>query len=222
MAGTAAALFDVDGTLVDSNYQHAFAWWEALRQHGHTVPIASAHRAVGMGTDQLLDHLLGPDRDEDETDALSAAHQALAARFWPSLTALPGAADLIRSCARRGWRTVLASSASARELEVLRAVVDADDALTAATSADDVEHAKPAPDVVGAALRRVQGDPERSVLIGDTVWDVRAARRAGVRCVAVLTGGFSRQELNAAGAMEVYESTGDLLEHLDKSVLARP
>ena len=111
MAGSPAALFDVDGTLVDNNYQHALAWWEALRQHGHTVPIAAAHRAVGMGTDQLLDRLLGADRDPGETAALAAAHQALAARFWPSLTTLPGAAALVRSCARRGWRTVLATSA---------------------------------------------------------------------------------------------------------------
>jgi HAD superfamily hydrolase (TIGR01509 family) len=222
MAGTAAALFDVDGTLVDSNYQHALAWWEALREYGHTVTLASAHRAVGMGTEQLLDHLIGADRDPCQTELLDAAHQALVARFWPSLTALPGASALIRTCARRGWRTVLATSASARELGVLRQIVDADDALTAVTSADDVDKAKPAPDVVSAALRQVGADPARSVMIGDTVWDVRAARRAGVRCISVMTGGSSRQELHAAGAVEVYEGPSDLLEHLKESVLDDP
>jgi HAD superfamily hydrolase (TIGR01509 family) len=218
----AAVLFDVDGTLVDSNYQHAIAWWEALRQHGHTVPIAAAHRAVGMGTDQLLDHLLGTDRDPAQTEPLAAAHAALAARFRPSLTALPGAAALIRTCVRRGWQTVLASSASARELEVMRRIVDADDAITAATGADDVERAKPAPDVVGTALRRVDGDPARSVMIGDTVWDVRAARRAGVRCIGVMSGGHSRGGLHAAGAIEVYETTADLLDRIGESALAHP
>jgi HAD superfamily hydrolase (TIGR01509 family) len=221
-AGNAAVLFDVDGTLVDSNYQHALAWWEALRQYGHTVPVAVTHRAVGMGTEQLLDHVLGEGRDRSETGDLAAAHDALAARYWPALTPLPGAADLVRACAQRGWRTVLASSASARELRVLSEILDVDDALAAATSGDDVEDAKPAPDIVGAALRKVSGDPQRSVMVGDTVWDVRAARRAGVSCIGVLTGGFSRQELHTAGAVEVYESTSVLLENIDGSALAHP
>jgi phosphoglycolate phosphatase-like HAD superfamily hydrolase len=220
MTETAAVLFDVDGTLVDSNYQHALAWWEALRQYGHTVPLAFVHRAVGMGTDQLLDHLLGERRDPDETGALAAAHQALAARFWPTLTALPGAGELVRTCARRGLNTVLASSASARELDVLRKVLDADDAITAATSSDDIAEAKPEPDVIGTALRRVEGDPARSVMIGDAVWDVRAAARAGVPCIAVLTGGSSRQELRDAGAVEVYETPAELVEGFDRSMLA--
>lgn len=222
MTGTSAALFDVDGTLVDSNYQHALAWWEALRQYGHTVPLAATHRAVGMGTDQLLDRLLGTDRDADESAAIAAAHEALAARFWPSLTALPDASALIRACARRGWSTVLATSASARELDVLRKIVDAEDVLAAVTSGDDVERAKPAPDVVGTALRRVGADPARSVMIGDTAWDIRAAQRAGVRCIGVTTGGSDRRELMAAGAIEVYEGASDLLEHFEDSVLADP
>src|SRR5579875_3649085 len=122
MAGTAAALFDVDGTLVDSTYLHTVSWWETLREYGHTVPMALIGRSIGLGTEQLLDHVLGPDRDKDETDALDTAHKALYSRFWPTLTPLPGAADLLRACADRGWTVVLASSASARELEVLRKV----------------------------------------------------------------------------------------------------
>jgi len=219
----AAAVFDVDGTLVDSGYFHTIAWWEALRQYGHTAPMSRIQRSIGMGSSKLLDNVLGEDRNRDETETLDEAHTALVARFWPSFTLLPGARDLLRACAERGWRVVIASSASARELEVLLKVIDADDAIAAVTGADDVDQAKPAPDVVGAALRKVGADPARSVMIGDTVWDVQAAERAGgVRCVSVLTGGFSRTELREAGAVEVYEDAAALAAALDQSILGAP
>lgn len=220
--GRAAAVFDIDGTLVDSGYFHTLAWWEALRQYGHTVPMARIQRSIGMGTGYLLDNVLGVNRDKDETEALDAAHTALVARFWPSFTALPGARELLGECAERGWKVVLATSASARELEVLLKVIDADDAITAVTGADDVEEAKPAPDVVGAALRKVDADPARSVMVGDTVWDVRAAERAGIRCVTVLTGGLCRAELLDEGAVEAHEHTAALLAELGASVLGSP
>jgi HAD superfamily hydrolase (TIGR01509 family) len=218
----AAAVFDVDGTLVDSGYLHTLAWWEALRGFGHTVPMARIQRCIGMGTGMLLDHLLGDDRDPEETEPLDAAHQALIARFWPTLTALPGAAPLLRACAERGWKVVVATSASDCELEVLLKVVDADDAISAVTTADDVDQAKPASDVVEVALRKVGADPAHSIMIGDTVWDVEAADRAGVRCVGVLTGGFSRAELLDAGAVAAYQDTAELLAGLDESVLRDP
>lgn len=221
MTGT-AALFDVDGTLVDSGYLHTVSWWEALRQHGHTVPMSLVNRSIGMGTDQLLNHLLGEDRDQDETDSLDAAHSALYSRFWPTLVPLPGAAALLRACADRGWAVVLASSASERELEVLRKVIDADDVITAVTGADDVSASKPAPDLVEVALKKVGADPARSVLVGDTVWDVQAARKAGVRCVTVQTGGFSSSELTTAGAAEVHADTASLLTAISGSLLGRP
>jgi HAD superfamily hydrolase (TIGR01509 family) len=225
MAGSeskGAALFDVDGTLVDSGYLHTLAWWEALRGLGHTVPMARIQRCIGLGTGTLLDHLLGDDRDPAETEPLDAAHHALAARFWPTLTSLPGAAPLLRACAERGWRVVVASSASERELEVLLKVIDADDAISAVTSSDDVEEAKPASDVVEVALRKVGADPARSVMIGDTVWDVEAASRAGVRSAGVLTGGFSRAELLDAGAVAAYQDAAELLAGLDESILRDP
>jgi len=217
-----AAVFDVDGTLVDSCYLHTLAWWEALRRYGHTVPMARIQRCIGMGAGALLDRLLGDDRDPSETGLLKDAHQALVSRFWPSLTALPGAAAVLRACAERGWQVVVASSASQQELEVLLKVIDADDAISAVTSADDVDEAKPAADVVEVALRKVDVDPMRSVMIGDTVWDVEAAGGAGVRCVSVLTGGFSRAELFEAGAVAVYRDAADLLSHMDVSVLSDP
>ncbi|HEV2633599.1 MAG TPA: HAD family hydrolase [Actinocrinis sp.] len=220
MADSSAVLFDVDGTLIDSNYLHTVTWWEALHQNGHTVPMALVHRSIGMGTDQLLDHVLGEDRDRDETETLDAAHQALYGRYWPSLVPFAGAAHLLRACAARGWTVVLASSASQRELDVLRKVLDADDAIAAATNSDDVDTSKPAPDLVSEALKKVGADSARSFLVGDTVWDVQAAARAGVRCLAVQSGGFSRDELLTAGAAEVYEDVATLLAHLDDSLLA--
>ncbi|AUG81694.1 haloacid dehalogenase [Kitasatospora sp. MMS16-BH015] len=222
MTRNTAALFDVDGTLLDTAYLHTLAWWEALLQYDREVPAARVHRAVGMGADQLLDHLLGEHRDHEEDEAITAAHDALYASSWPKLRPLPGAAELLRACARRGWRVVLASSASGRELEVLRAALDAEDAITTATSGDDVAATKPAPDLVHAALTAAETPPGRAVFVGDTVWDVIAAGEAGVPCVAVQSGGFAAQELLGAGAAEVHRDTGELLDRLDGSLLARP
>jgi HAD superfamily hydrolase (TIGR01509 family) len=217
-----AALFDVDGTLVDTSYLHAVTWWQALRQAGHTVPMAQVHRAVGLGTDQLLDHLLGKDRDPQETDTLSAAHSALYATYRPSLQPLPGAARLLRACAERGWTVVLATSAKKEELKALRQALDADDVIADAVTDDDVDTAKPAPDLVEQALNKADTTAQYAVFIGDTPWDVRAAHRAGVRCIGVLSGGVSRSELLDAGAEEVYEDTDDLADRLDHSLLRAP
>ncbi|MFF4342291.1 HAD family hydrolase [Kitasatospora sp. NPDC001540] len=218
----AAALFDVDGTLVDTVYLHTLAWWQALAQYGHEVDAARIHRAIGMGSDQLLDHLLGDDRDRSEDDALSAAHLALYAQHWPGLRAFPGAGDLLRECGRRGWRVVLSTSASGRELDVLRRVLDADDAVYAVTDADGVDASKPAPDLVRRALEQASAAAERSVFVGDSVWDVQAAGRAGTPCVGVETGGFAAAELRGTGAVEVHPSVGALLDGLDRSALAHP
>ncbi|PYC70626.1 HAD family hydrolase [Streptomyces tateyamensis] len=222
MTSTPAALFDVDGTLLDTVYLHTLAWWEALRQYDRPVPAARCHRAVGMGADQLLDHLLGQDGDREDDAAITAAHDALYARFWPAIRPLPGAAALLRACAERGWQVVLASSAGERELAVLRRALDADDVITAVTSADDVTATKPAPDLVRVALDRAGSDPEHAVFVGDTVWDVTAAGRAGVACIAVQSGGFAAQELRGAGAAEVHRDTAELLAGLDRSLLGRP
>src|SRR4051794_22258585 len=148
----AGILFDVDGTLVDTTYLHTVAWWEALRQHDNDVPMAEIHRSIGMGSDRILEHLLGPDRDSDADDAVVTAHDILYGAWWERLRPLPGAADLLRECAKRGLSVVLASSAKETELKQLRRVVDADDVITAATSSSDAESSKPAPDILQAAL----------------------------------------------------------------------
>ncbi|MFD9124773.1 HAD family hydrolase [Kitasatospora sp. NPDC059571] len=218
----AAALFDVDGTLLDTNYLHTLAWSEAFAQFGHAPAMARIHGAIGMGADLLLGHLLGEDRDRDEDEAISRAQQALFARFWPRLRPFDGAAALLRELKRRGWTIVLASSASARDLAVMRRVLDADDAIDDATGADDVDASKPAPDLVRAALVKAGAAPGEALFVGDTLWDVQAAGTAGVACIAVLSGGFGERALRAAGALEVHADVGQLLADLDGSALAGP
>ncbi|WP_433887609.1 HAD family hydrolase [Streptomyces sp. CA-111067] len=221
-AARGAVLFDVDGTLMDTVYLHTCAWWEAFRQQGHRVTMARIHRSIGMGSDHLLDALLGEDRDHDEDATLSAAHDTLYAQYWDRLAPLPGASGLLRACAGRGWQVVLASSAKGREAEVMIDALDAEGAITAVTTADDVSSSKPAPDLVQQALEKAGVPAGRAVFVGDAAWDAEAARKAGVRCLGVLTGGWSRQELTEAGAEAVYDTPAELLAHLDDSALAAP
>jgi HAD superfamily hydrolase (TIGR01509 family) len=215
-------LFDVDGTLVDTAYLHTVAWWQAFRQAGLTVQMAQVHRAIGMGSDHLLEHLLGSDRDKDRDSALGASHDALFAAYWPNLQPLEGAAHLLRACHHRGWRVVLATSAKQPELSAMRSALDAEASIDAITGADDVQSSKPAPDLVERALERAEVPPERAVFVGDTRWDVEAAARAGVPCIGMLSGGWSRAELEQAGAVEVYEGPAELLGALDGSLLSQP
>ncbi|WP_420309623.1 HAD family hydrolase [Streptomyces sp. YS-B37] len=215
-----AAIFDVDGTLVDTNHLHVVTWWEAFRQGGHRVPMRDIHRAVGLGGGDLIEHLLGKDRDRDEDEKFVAAHHALYATYFERLPALAAAGDLLRELAGQGWTIVLATSASGAELAALRRAIDADDVILGAASADDVSDGKPAPDPVQQA-RELAGVPsERAVFVGDTVWDMKAAVRDGVTPVAVLSGGIPRADLEAAGAHAVYRDPADLLERLDTSVFA--
>jgi len=203
-------LFDVDGTLVDTNYLHAVCWAEALRQNGHAVQTAVVHRSIGMATDELLTHLLGDDRDRSQDDSLADAHLTLYRQHWGRLTTLPGATDLLRRCADVGLQVVLASSASDEELAMLRRVIGADDAITAATSADDADAGKPSPDILLVALDKAGLAAQDALLVGDSVWDAHAARRAGLPFVAVTCGGTSAAELREAGAVEVWENAADL------------
>jgi HAD superfamily hydrolase (TIGR01509 family) len=207
-----AVLFDVDGTLVDTTYLHTVAWWEAFAQAGHDVPMAPIHRAIGMGSDKMLDALRPAGRDKSADSDLTTAHAALYSVYWSRLRPLPGAARLLRACHDRGLRVVLAGSANPEELDVLRAALDADDAIDAATSAGDADASKPDPDLVQVALEQAGAAAAESVFVGDSVWDVQASRKAGLPCVGVLTGGTSRGELTEAGAVAVYETPADLLE----------
>ncbi len=216
----AAVLIDVDGTLVDTNYLHAVTWWQAFGDAGHTVEMAEIHRAIGMGSDHLLDHLLGENRDRSGDEGLSDAHTRYYRGYWERLASLPGAADLLRTCHVSGLRVVLSSSAKPDEMAVLRRAIGADDAIDEVVSSGDVESTKPAPDLVEVALRKAGVRAGQALFIGDSVWDVHAAARAGVPCLALTCGGTSAAELRDAGAVSVHDNPADLLRHLDTSPLS--
>ncbi|MET9622852.1 HAD family hydrolase [Streptomyces sp. NPDC006464] len=209
-----AALFDVDGTLTDTNALHVTCWWEAFRQAGHRIPTHAVHQALGLPGPDLLTHLLGPGHDREQGERISTAHDVLYATYFDRLGPLPGAPDLLRTLASDGWRVVLVTSASGAELEALRRAIDADDAVHATTSADDVDRGKPHPEPVHQALELAGASADRAVFIGDSVWDMKAAGRAGVRSAALLCGGIARAELEAAGAGEVHQDPADLLRTL--------
>ncbi|WP_371667760.1 HAD family hydrolase [Streptomyces sp. NBC_00289] len=212
-----AAVFDVDGTLVDTNHLHVVTWWEAFRQAGHRVPTHAIHRAVGLGSTDLVAHLLGDDRDKDQDAELSAAHKTLYGQYFDRLPALRDAGRLLRQLDGRGWAVVLATSAGGAELSALLRAIDADDAIRGTASADDVDAGKPAPEPVEHALELAGVPAERAVFVGDTVWDMEAGTRAGVRCVGLLCGGIPRADLTEAGAQAIYDDPAHLLSSLASS-----
>jgi len=215
-----AAVFDVDGTLVDTNHLHVTAWWEAFRQAGHTVPMHAIHRAIGLASDDLIDHLLGDERDRGQDGTIAAAHKALYGTYFDRLPAFQDAGNLLRALAEGGWTVVLATSASGTELKALRRAIDADDAISASAGADDVAAGKPAPDPVEHALELAGVPADRAVFVGDTVWDIRAGSKAGVACVGVLCGGIPRGDLEQAGAATIFLHPSHLLQSLADSPLA--
>ena len=219
MTKISAVLFDVDGTLVDTNYLHAVTWWEAFRQYGHHVAMARIHHAIGMGSDKLLDHLLPDHRNRAVDEEIRSVHTALYAPYWPRLRAFDGAADLLRACASRGLRVVLASSANDREMQALRDALDAEEAIAASTASTDVKESKPMPDIVQIALERGEVTSDAAVFVGDSIWDMGACKRAGLASIALLTGGTGREELPEAGAVEIYEGPAELFESLQNSLL---
>ncbi|WP_104179213.1 HAD family hydrolase [Arthrobacter sp. B0490] len=223
--GKPGVLFDVDGTLVDSNYQHTMAWWQAFRRFGHDVPAAEIHRAIGMGGDKLVAHLLGDDRDPDQDTELDATHSAVFSTYWPGLRAFEGAGDLVRRCADAGLTVVLASSASQQEVGVSRGIIDADDSISAATSSSDAENSKPSPDILQAALEAGGLEAADTVFVGDSVWDVIAAAELKIPTIGLASGGTSEAELRDAGAVEVYKDIRALLDAFDDGplqALAKP
>ncbi|RSD20893.1 HAD family hydrolase [Amycolatopsis eburnea] len=214
-----AVLFDVDGTLVDSNYLHVHAWHRAFAELGRAVDSWRVHRAIGKGSGKLLSTVLG----EDDAGRVGDEAKELHSRFYLEtadlLRPFDRAPDLVRALAARGVRVVLATSAGPDELKALRKVLDVDDVVTAIVSGADVDATKPDPEPVYAALERAGTAPEETVFVGDAVWDVHAAAKAGVRTVAVRSGGVSEAELTEAGAVAVYDDAAALLEGLEESVL---
>jgi HAD superfamily hydrolase (TIGR01509 family) len=213
------AVLDIDGTLVDTNYQHAIAWYRAFRQHGIALAIWRIHRHIGMGGDQLVSALTDEQTERELGDAIRESEKQRYLELIDEVEPMREARDLISELGQRGHVVVLASSAKADEVDHYLDLLDARDLADAWTTSADVEATKPEPDLVNAALERVGGAAMDAVMIGDTPWDVRAARSAGVNTIAVLTGGFAIEELRESGAIGVYESVAELRSRLDETPL---
>jgi HAD superfamily hydrolase (TIGR01509 family) len=214
------AILDVDGTLVDTNYQHALAWYRAFREHGLVLPAWRIHRHIGMGGDQLVQRLTDADVEQRLGDRIRARESDRYGEMIGEIEAMEGASELLCDLRSRDHTIVLASSAKQPEIEHYVDLLDARRLASGWTSADDVAATKPKPDLVNTALACVHARPEQAVMVGDSPWDVLAAGRAGVRTIAVMTGGFSEEELREAGAVEVYESVAELKEALDEAIVA--
>jgi HAD superfamily hydrolase (TIGR01549 family) len=207
------AILDVDGTLVDTNYHHAIAWFRAFRRQFITVPIWLLHRHIGMGGDQLVAAVAGDVVEERAGDRIREAESELYRELIDEVQPMEGSRELIEDLKDAGKAVVLASSAKEWEVEHYLELLDAAEIVDAWTTSADVESTKPQPDLIHAALDKVDGEGG-AMLIGDTVWDVEAAKRAGVETLAVLTGGFSEQELLDAGAKEVFTSVNEVRRSL--------
>jgi HAD superfamily hydrolase (TIGR01509 family) len=209
-------LFDVDGTLVDTNYLHVVAWWQAFRSQGRDVSMRDLHRTVGQGSDRFVSSILGR-----EDRKVRDAHADFYGQWKHQLVTFPGAAELLRTTKKSGFAVVLATSASEAEAEHLTAAIDADDAIDVVTTNADVDASKPDPDIVHTALTKAGLQPQDAVFVGDTVWDVEAAWRAGVPCIGVCSGGISATELRDAGAVAVYVDVAALLDDFDAAIVER-
>ncbi|HEX6582172.1 MAG TPA: HAD family hydrolase [Thermoleophilaceae bacterium] len=213
-----AAILDVDGTLVDTNYHHAIAWYRAFRQNEVVLPIWRIHRHIGMGGDQLVKALGGEALENESGDDIRAAESVLYRELMGEVEPLQGARELIEDLTKRGHAVVLASSAKKVEVEHYLDLLGARELADDWTTSDDVEATKPEPDLVVAAVEKAGGG--EAVMVGDSTWDCEAAKRAGLDTIAVLTGGFSEAELRDAGALVVYRSIEELGESLDETPLA--
>jgi HAD superfamily hydrolase (TIGR01509 family) len=214
------AILDIDGTLVDTNYHHAIAWHRALHARGHAVQIWQIHRHIGMGGDKIVAALAGDEAEEQEGDEIRTAEAEAYGELIGEVEPLDGARRLIEELKDDGCTVILASSAKQEEVGHYLDLLDARELVDGWTSSADVEETKPAADLVHAALEQAGGGA--ALMIGDSTWDVKAARAAGVPTLAVLTGGFSEAELREAGAAEVVESIGKLRERRQLvGVLAR-
>jgi len=214
----ATAILDIDGTLVDTNYHHAIAWYRAFRAYGFVLPLWRIHRHIGMGGDQLVAALSGEGFDEAHGDEVRAAETVLYTQLIGEVQPLAGARALIEDLKGSGHTVILASSAKPEELEVYLTLLDARALVDDWTDSGDVEQTKPEPDLVLAALAKAGADAKDAVMIGDSIWDCQAAKAAKVRSIGVLTGGFSEPELLDAGAGKVYRSVDDLRQDVNEQI----
>jgi HAD superfamily hydrolase (TIGR01549 family) len=215
------AVFDIDGTLLDSNYHHAIAWSRAFEHEwDRHVPVSAIHRAIGMGGDRLVAAVAGDAVEEEHGDAIRDRWETEYDELIGEVQLFDGAYDLLVAVGAAGLKVVLASSSipkhAERPLELLRA----EDHSDAWTTSEDADESKPAPELLDKALDKVGGGT--AVMIGDAVWDVEAANERGIPTIAVRTGGYGRKELLDAGAVAVYDDPRDLLDHLDEALAGQP
>jgi HAD superfamily hydrolase (TIGR01509 family) len=213
------AILDIDGTLVDTNYHHAIAWYRAFRQFDIVLPLWLIHRHIGMGGDQMVAAMTDQQTEEEKGDDIRAAEKTLYLQLIDEVQPMEGSRELIEQLKARGHTVVLASSAKEDEVEHYLDLLDARELADDWTTSGDVESTKPAPDLVSAALQKAGGSAEEAVMVGDTTWDVEAAAKAGVPTITVRTGGFGVDELKEAGAKAVFESVTELCERLDQTAL---
>ena len=218
MAEKLAAIVDVDGTLVDTNYHHALAWQRAFRRNDIFVPAWRIHRHVGMGGDQLVEALCGAEVEERLGDTIRDGEKSFYEELIDEVAAFDGARELLVALVERGHPVVLSSSAKKNEVDHYLDLLDARELVTGWTTSADVEATKPAPDLVAAGLEKVGSSD--ALMIGDTTWDCEAAKRAGLDTIAVLSGGFGEDELRRAGALFVHESVDELRRRLDETPFA--
>ncbi|HUA75835.1 MAG TPA: HAD family hydrolase [Solirubrobacteraceae bacterium] len=216
----AVAILDIDGTLVDTNYQHVIAWYRAFRRFEVVLPIWRIHRHIGMGGDQLVPAMAGEEFEQEHGEEVRDVEKDLYGELIGEVEPMRDARALIEELRRRGHTVLLASSAKQEEVDRYLDLLDARELADGWTSSADVESTKPEPDLVHAALEKAGADTDDAVMVGDTPFDVEAAKRAGVPTLAVLTGGFSEAELRDSGASGVYESVAELRERLTETGLA--
>ena len=214
-----AAILDVDGTLVDTNYQHAIAWYRAFRAHEIVLPIWRIHRHIGMGGDQIVAALCGDEVERAQGDSIRDAEKDLYMELIDEVRPLEGSRELIGELKEAGHAVILASSAKAEEVDHYLDLLVARELVDGWTTSADVEATKPEPDLVVAAVEKAGGG--EAVMVGDSTFDCEAAKRAGLETIAVLTGGFSEQELRDAGAVVVFESIVELRDRLDETPLCQ-
>ncbi|HVF88735.1 MAG TPA: HAD family hydrolase [Blastocatellia bacterium] len=214
------AILDVDGTLVDSNDAHARAWVEALAEHGIAAEFEKTRRLIGMGGDNLLPEIAGIEEDTPRGKQISERRgEIFKEKYLPSIKPLPGSRELLKRMKEEGLKLVVASSAKEDELKPLLEIAGATDLIEEKTSSDDAENSKPDPDIIHAALDSAGLSAEESIMLGDTPYDIDAARKAGVSVIALRSGGWKDDELT--GAVAVYDDPADLLAHYDESPLKR-
>lgn len=210
-----AVYFDLDGTLVDTTYFHAHAWWRALDEAGMHRPMAAIHPLIGMGSEALLTRLVGR-----SDEAIEAAHERHFSDLHSFVRPLPGAGAVLRRVVEAGAKAVVVTSAKKQDLNALLRPLGSDRLISDVIDGEQVGSPKPAPDPFAVALRRTEGDPTFAIAVGDSVWDVESATAVGMPCIGVQTGGIAAHDLEGAGAVAVYRDCRELLARWDSGPVA--